>query len=162
MLSNSSKFTWTISVQQANRTVYNSPKSVRGLSMDGPLIKHQFHFVEPRIHGHFLLHNTQNHFHGFLDKEYPSRRRPLHPRVDETPQYWYPRVSFAVEITFASCLTGIRQTDHRKSREKVDFLSLKLSPSFPLSFFLSLFPPQTGWVKLGQENCPLTCYMSPS
>ena len=49
MLSNSSKFTWTISVQQATRTVFNSPKSVCGLSMDGPLIKHRFYFVEPRM-----------------------------------------------------------------------------------------------------------------
>ena len=30
------------------------------------------------IHRHFRPHNTQNHFHGFLDKEYP---RPLPPGV---------------------------------------------------------------------------------
>ena len=44
------------------RTIFNSPKSVRGLSMDDPLTKHRFRFVEPRIYGHFRPHNTQTPF----------------------------------------------------------------------------------------------------
>ena len=54
------------------------------------------------------------HFHDFLDKEYPSRGRPLPLGFSKTPQYQYPRVALAVGINFASCLAGIRRTDHRK------------------------------------------------
>ena len=52
-------------------------------------------------------------------------------------------------INFASYPDGLIAV---KSREKVELLSLKALSS---SLFLSLFlfsPPQTGWVKLGQEN----------
>ena len=35
------------------RTVFNSPKPRSGLFVGSPLTKHRFHFVEPRIHGHF-------------------------------------------------------------------------------------------------------------
>ena len=68
-------------------------------------------FLGTGIYGNFRPHNTQNHFHGLLDKEYPSRRRPLPLRVVETPQYRYPRVALAVGINFASCPAGIRCTD---------------------------------------------------
>ena len=56
----------------------------------------------------------QKPFHDFLDKEYPSRRKPLPPGVVETPQYRYPRVALAVGINFASYLVGIRQSGRRK------------------------------------------------
>ena len=93
------------------RTVFNSPKPVYGLSKDGPPHQALVPFLGTGIHGHFRPHNTQNHFHGFLDKEYPSRRRPLPPGVAETPQYRYPRVALAMGINFASCLARIRRTD---------------------------------------------------
>ena len=38
------------------RTVFNSLKPSSGLSVGSPLTKHRFHFVEPRIHGHFRPH----------------------------------------------------------------------------------------------------------
>ena len=70
--------------------------------------------VGPKIHGHFRPHNTQNHFHGLLKKEYPSRRRPLPLEVVETPQYRHPCIALAAGINFASCLAGLRRTDHRE------------------------------------------------
>ena len=94
--------------------------------------------------------------HGFLDKEYPSRRRPLPPRVIETPQYRYPRVALAVRINIASCLTGIDELITWKSRDKVEPLSLKfllsLSSFFSLSIFPLFSPHLISWVRLGQEN----------
>ena len=38
------------------RIAFNSPKPSSGLSVGSPLTKHWFHFVEPRIHGHFWPH----------------------------------------------------------------------------------------------------------
>ena len=47
------------------------------------------------------------------------------------------------------------------SREKVELLSLKISLSLSPLASLSLFPsPKLIWVKVGQENCPLTCQVS--
>ena len=57
--------------------LFNSTWVVHGQ----PLIKRRFHLLGTRMHGHFRPHNTQNHFHVFLYKEYPSRRRPLPPGV---------------------------------------------------------------------------------
>ena len=77
--------TWANFQSKHQPELLNSPIILRGLSMDSPLIKHRFHFFGTEIHGHFRPHNTQNHFHGLLNKEYPSRRRPLPLRVAETP-----------------------------------------------------------------------------
>ena len=85
-------------------TVFNSPKPVCGLSKDDPPHQASVPLLGTKIHGHFRPHNTQNYFHGFLDKEYPSRRRPLPPGVSETPQYRHLRVALAVGINFASCV----------------------------------------------------------
>ena len=67
--------------------------TVPNQSMDSPLINHRFHFFGTQIHGHFRPHNNQNHFYGLLNKEYPSRRRPLPLEVVETPQNLYPCVA---------------------------------------------------------------------
>ena len=96
------------------KTIFNSPKLVRGLSMDNPLIKHRFHFLEPESMAISNLTTPKTIFHGFLDKEYPSRRKPLPPGVAKTPQYQYARVALAMGINFASCLIEIRRTDCRK------------------------------------------------
>ena len=96
------------------RTIFNSPKPVCGLSKDGPLIKYRFHFLERESMAISGLTTPKTIFHGFLEKVYPSRRKPLPLGFAKTLQYWYPRVALALGINFASCLVGIRWTDHRK------------------------------------------------
>ena len=64
-------------------------------------------FVGPKSMALPGLTTLKNHFHGFLDKEYPSRREPLPPGVVETPHFRHPRVALAMGINFASCLSGI-------------------------------------------------------
>ena len=119
--------------------LFNSPRIVVGLSMENPFINHQFHFFRTQIHGHFRSHNTQSHFHGFLDKEYPSRRKPLHLGVVETPQYQYPCVALAVRINFASCLIGIRRTNYQEIYREMRASHSKNSlPLFGLTFSLLL------------------------
>ena len=155
--------TWMNFQSNHQSGLFNSPRTVRRLSMDNPLIKHRNHFFGTKIHGHFRPHNTQDHFHGLLNKEYPSRRRPLPLGVAENPQYWYPRVALTTGITLPPL--GFDGSIVGKSRKKVELLSLK-SLFFSLSFsvysfslFLSL-PNQfgLGWVK----RIVLSCHLSHS
>ena len=109
--------------------------------MDGSLIKHRFNFMEPGIHCHFRPHHTQNHFHGFLDKEYPSRRRPLLPGVCRNSTIPVPmRSSCSGGSTLPLVSLGFDEPITGKSRDKVDPLSLN-SLYFPLFLSFSLFFP---------------------
>ena len=60
--------TWTNFQSNHQFGLFNSLRTVCGLSMDSPLIKPRFHLFGIEIHGYFRPHNTQNHFHGLLNK----------------------------------------------------------------------------------------------
>ena len=89
------------------------PKVV-GCQWGSPLTKHRFHFVEPRIHGHFRPHT-----HKTINKA-PKQglnqvgENPYLPKFFETQQNWCPRVALAVGSNFASCFAQNRRSDCRE------------------------------------------------
>ena len=76
------------------------------------------------IDGHFRPHNTQNHFHGFLDKEYPIKRRPLPPKVCRNSTILLPTHSSCSGDQL--CLLSRRDSTDRSSE------NLEISESFSL------------------------------
>ena len=102
--------------------------------MDSPLIKHQFHFFGTEIHSHFRPHNSQNYFHVFLNKEYPSRRRPLPLGVCRNSTIPVPTRSSCSGDQLCLVSPGFDGSIVGKFREKVD-----PSLSKTLSFFPSIF-----------------------
>ena len=130
--------------------------------MGSPLMKHRFHFCGTENHGLSRPHHSQNHFHGFLDKEYPSRRKPLPSGVCRNSTLSAPtRSSYSGDQL---CLLSRRNLKDRspENLEKNESFSLKLffplsHPSLSLSFSFS--PKQLG-EDSGQVGCHLTCHMS--
>ena len=89
-------------------------KSVPGLPKIVPSFKHFSPKFWDRRNGHSRPHTTQTINKALKSKNKPSRRRPLPPRVVETPQNRYPLVTLAVGSNFVSWLAGIRRSDHRE------------------------------------------------
>ena len=83
---------------------------------------------------------------GFLAKNNQSRKIPYLLEFDETPRFWYPRVTLVAWIDFTSYSNETDSpisVDLRKKRKPFFFSSLSLFCSFsPLSFlhFLSFSP----------------------
>ena len=126
---------------------HNSTWVVHGQPL---LIKHRSHFFGTEIHGHFQPHNTQSHFHGFLNKEYSSRRKPLLSGVYLNSTKSDPRVALAVGSNLPLGSPRFDGPIIGNSREKVELLSLKsLSFLSPFLRLLSPLPKLVGqaWVK---------------
>ena len=106
------KFSWTLSVQiKSVSNCLNNPKLVVDCPWTVPSSSLRSHFFRIGMRGHFRPHNFQNHFHGLLDKEYPSRRKPLPPGVCQ---------NFTILVPMCSPYSGdqlcllSRRTDRRE------------------------------------------------
>ena len=111
------------------------------------------------MHGHFWSHNSQNHFHGFLDKNNRVGKNPYLLEFVETPRFRSLLVALVRGSTFLLAPPKTAGPIVGKLIEKVELLSKALS-FFP-SPFLSLFPPSLPippvgprWVKLESTCCP--------
>ena len=143
-----------------------SPKFSSGLSKTVsiqpwtiPSSSIQFHFFGTEMHGHSRPHNSQNHFHGFLDKNNRVGENPYHLEFVETSLFRSLLEALAARNDFLP-LAPMETVGPiaEKLRKKVEFLSLKLS-SFFLSCLSFLYPIPSIWFKMGQVRCS-HCHMS--
>ena len=80
-----------------------------------PSSSNRSNFFGTGMHGHFRPHNSQNHFHGFLDKNNRVGENPYLLEFIETPRLRSLLVTLVARNHFSSCSVGNRLSDRRET-----------------------------------------------
>ena len=94
-------------------TVQNSPNPTMDCQTTVPSSSIRSHLFGTEMYNHSRPHNSQNHFHGFLDKNNRLGENPYLLEFVKTPRFRSLLEALSARKNFASCSDPNRQFDRR-------------------------------------------------